>query len=215
MSAVRYSAGGRFEEVELDRSDKDVWDQDLKRWMDGGEKITRRVHAFVAPFLMAVDGHGRRNHPPTAIIVDLASPSGTSALFGPALFFRHDGSGNIEPVAPGDIALVRALPLWIRFDRLERRTDIPTAEEWLAAGHPWTPQLRLTLGDPKRCQEVFVNALIARYEFDLQAYSVANDDPAGTTCVEMMLSPQMVEEAQQFIDGALDDAGRLTGPWAA
>ena len=215
MSAVRYSAGGRIEEVELDRSNKEAWDQGLKHWMDGGQKILRRDHPFVSPFLMATDDHGRRTQPPTAIIVDPASPSGTDALFGPALFFRQDGSGNLESVLPGDVELVRALPLWIRFDRLERRKDIPTAEEWQAAGNPWTPQLRLILSDPQRCQEVFVNALIARCEFDLRAYSVSDGPGEGSTCVEMMLEPHRVEAARRFVDAALDPAGRLVGPWAA
>ena len=209
MTAIRYSAGGHVDAVDIDWTTQEVWDAEIRRWMDGADTVTYSRHPFAAPFLLAVDHQGRFRQAPSALIVDPASPTGINTLFGPALFFRSRKDGNVASVQPGDADLVRALPLWIRFDRLGRGPRIPTAEELEAAGGTWAPQIQVALSVSRRSQEVFVNALIARFEFDVQAYQVTDQH-----VVELMLSPGTVDEARRFIAAAIGDDGQLIGAWA-
>lgn len=214
ITAILFNGAGRFDEIEIDRKDADAWPDGLQRLL--GSMVTRDLadsaRAFTRPFHVLVNERGMLSQPPTAIVVDLDSPTGTNALFGSALFFRHAG-GNLASVKSGDIELVRALPWWLRFDRLERRPTIPNAHALAASGIPFDPQISLVLTDPRRQQEVFVNALLARFEYEVIAINVGQAF-GNATQVEVMLKPESVRDARRFIQSAFDDDGALTGPWS-
>lgn len=212
LTVVRYAEGEGFSEITIDRTDAE-WRGNLRRLIGSPTEIAVMT-PFTSPFVMICDDMGAvRRRQRTALIVDLNAKSGVAYLFGPALFARRVGSG-LGSVKPGDFERVQALPMWLRFDNLEARARVPSADEFTASGKEFQPQLHVILTGPPRQRAVFRNALWAKFECHTIAVH-AGPMFGGADSIELMLDESAVASAHRFINEGLDDDGRFKGPWAA